>query len=696
MRSKIFFIIILIVVGLNAFSQKMSIGFIYPAGGQAGTTFEIEVGGLNVAQATEVFVSGKGVKALILKPTEKNKKPVRKKFDDQSSPQLADRLKIQVTIDKNATPGLRDFRLQSSKGVSNKLTFEVGQYPDVREQEKSTLQKPTVVSQLPATLCGQIMPGERDYFSFEVQKGATIVAAAKARTFVPYIADAVPGWFQAVITLRNSKGREVAFNDDFRTSVDPVIIYEVPENDIYTLMIHDAIFRGREDFNYRIEVGEIPYIQSIYPAVGQQGKSEILHLNAVNVDKTQVKFKPTFEGKGFFTINGKNDFVSNPVPFYSVDKTKILRNYSNQLILDKTTVVFDSLTEKSKSRTYFVDLARNESFVAEITARKLGSLLDARLALYDASGKKVAEADDTEDAMEGLMTHHADPKLKYKAIVAGKHKLVVDDVLQNSGVDYFYILERKPATSDFEVFVSPANITIPKGGTATFMLDIVSPDKKNPRLDLELQGLPRGFKTSSMEVRGNKWEVSISAPEKAKEQKLELKVLARNKTNGNNETLEVQQAVAADNMMQAFYYMHHIPAVNFVAEIIEQAPYSLHFEPEIERNIQKPISISVNDTVLALKVELRRKIGFNETVLLQLGRKTKQIVLDPIEFKPGETEKTVYIKLNMKDVAKFKGMQRPISIVGTVSGQIDKRGKRTFENALYRETTPIIILELKN
>jgi hypothetical protein len=298
--------------------------------------------------------------------------------------------------------------------------------------------------------------------------------------------------------------------------------------------------------------------------------------------------------------------------------------------------------------------------------------------------------------MEGLMTHHADPKLKYKAIAAGKYKLVVEDILQNLGVDYFYMLERKPATSDFEVFVSPANITIPKGGTATFMLDIVSPDKKYPRLDLELQGLPRGFKTSSMEVRGNKWEVSVTAPEKAKEQKLELKVLARSKTNGNIEPLEMQQAVAADNMMQAFYYMHHIPAVNFVADIIEQAPYSLHFEPEIERNLQKSIFVSPNDTVVVFKVELRRKADFNETVTLQLGRKTKQIVLDPVEFKPGETEKIIYIKLNLKDVAKFKGMQRPISIVGTVSGQIDKKGKRTFENALYRETTPIIILELKN
>lgn len=693
MRTKIFITFLYIAISLSVSGQKMSIGFVYPAGGQRGTSFETEIGGLNINQATAVMISGNGVKTELLKATEPAKKAVRKKFDDQSSPQLADRLKIRVTIDKNATPGLRDIRLLAPKGVSNKLIFEVGQYTDVRENGITGLQNPTKVAQLPATLCGQIMPGERDYYSFTAQRGTRLVAAVKARVLVPYIADAVPGWFQSTISLRNSKGREVAFNDDFRNNVDPVIIYEVPETDTYTLMIQDAVFRGREDFNYRIDVGEIPYIQYIYPPVGQKGKSGQVHLNAVNIDAKTIKFKPGFIGKGEFSTKGNQGYESNVLPFYSLNRNKKCLAYSGLMTLNNNMPVYDSLTSDSRIKEFTVELAKNESFEAVITARKLGSMLDARLVLYNQSGQKVAEADDTEDAMEGLMTNHADPVLKYKAAAGGTYKLVLEDVLQGFGADYFYLLERKPAIADFEVFVSPANISIPRGGTAIFTIDVLSSGKKIPPLDLEITGLPRGFLTSNHEVYGNKWEMSVTAPENAKEQKTELKVLVHSKTAGAAATGVERQAVAADNMMQAFYYTHYIPAVGFEAEVTKEAPFSLHFDQDIERNPDKPILISANDSVVELMLKIHRKAGFNEPVKLELNRKNKQITLEPAVFYAGETEKKIRIKLDLKDAAKFKNMRRPIAIAGTVNGEIDKKGKRSFENALYRETTPVIVLQ---
>lgn len=693
MKTKISLTLLFLAAVFAVYGQKMSIGFVYPAGGQRGTSFEIEIGGLNINQATGVMISGKGVKTELLKVAETGKKTVRKKFDDQSSPQLADRLKVRVTIDKNATPGLRDIRLLAPKGVSNKLTFEVGQYTDVRENGISGLQNPTKVAQLPATLCGQIMPGERDYFSFNVQLGTTLVAAVKGRVLVPYIADAVPGWFQPLISLYNSKGREVAFNDDYRNNVDPVIIYDVPETDTYTLMIQDAVFRGREDFNYRIDVGEIPFIQSIYPAAGQKGKSGSVHLNAVNTEAKTIKFKPAFSGKGEFSTTGINGFESNVLPFYSMDKNRKCHAYSALMTLNTNMPVYDSLTSGSRTKEFMVELKKNESFEAVITARKLGSLLDARLVLYNQSGQKVAEADDTEDAMEGLMTNHADPTLKYKATAGGLYKLVLEDVLQGFGADYFYLLERKPAIADFEVFVSPANISIPQGGTAIFTIDILSSGKKIPPLDLEIKGLPRGFLTSNHEVYGNKWEMSVTAPLNAKEQKSELKVLAHTKATGAAANGVERQAVAADNMMQAFYYTHHIPAVGFEAEVTKEAPFSLHFDQDIERNPDKTIMISPNDSVVELTLRIHRKAGFNDPVKLELNRKNKLITLEPAVFYAGETEKRIRIKLDLKDVAKFKNMRRPVAIAGTVNGEIDKKGKRSFENALYRETTPVIVLQ---
>jgi len=126
--------------------------------------------------------------------------------------------------------------------------------------------------------------------------------------------------------------------------------------------------------------------------------------------------------------------------------------------------------------------------------------------------------------------------------------------------------------------------------------------------------------------------------------------------------------------------------------VTKEAPFSLHFDSDTERNPDRPIMVSATDSVLEIRVEIRRKAGFNDPVKLELNRKNKQITLEPAVFLPGETEKKIRLKLDLKEAAKFKNMRRPIAIVGTVNGEVDKKGKRSFENALYRETTPIIVL----
>ena len=52
------------------------------------------------------------------------------------------------------------------------------------------------------------------------RKGQRLVVAAKARQLIPYLADAVPGWFQATLALSTAPGNELAYADDFR--FDPI------------------------------------------------------------------------------------------------------------------------------------------------------------------------------------------------------------------------------------------------------------------------------------------------------------------------------------------------------------------------------------------------------------------------------------------------------------------------------------------
>ena len=112
------------------------------------------------------------------------------------------------------------------------------------------------------------MPGDIDRFQFRANRGQQLVIETSARSLIPYLADAVPGWFQATLALYDAEGHEVAFADDFRFNPDPVLFYEVPKDGEYELEIRDSIYRGREDFIYRIAVSEQPFITQMFPIGG--------------------------------------------------------------------------------------------------------------------------------------------------------------------------------------------------------------------------------------------------------------------------------------------------------------------------------------------------------------------------------------------------------------------------------------------
>ena len=139
------------------------------------------------------------------------------------------------------------------------MAFYVGRLPEFREQESEPAFEPqdflaglvryppgteTPVT-LPAVVNGQLIPrepfmlhysaerftpGAADRFRFEARKGQQLVIAAAARELIPYLADAVPGWFQATLALYDAQGKQVAYDDDYRFHPDPVLFFKVPED----------------------------------------------------------------------------------------------------------------------------------------------------------------------------------------------------------------------------------------------------------------------------------------------------------------------------------------------------------------------------------------------------------------------------------------------------------------------------------
>lgn len=692
MKSKYIVLTILsLLLTTSLYAQKLSLGYLYPAGGQVGTTVEIEAGGLNINKSTKVVFSHSGISGELI-PFVENAAEVkkRKKLTDQSSPQLADRIKIRITIANDVPCGMYDLRLQGASGVSNMLPFEVSSYRNYLESGKSRPKNPDPVASLPAVLCGQMTPGGIDYFSFSGREGDQIVASVKGRQLVPYIADAVPGWFQPVVKIVDSRGREVAYSDDYYHNVDPLIITTLPKNDTYTLMIHDAIYRGRQDFNYRISLGVIPYVTGRYPAYGVVGKKIKQQIEGANLGSTKATIKPTKEGYNILTYS-TDVGTSNGVSFYGVPKGKnFVQSPEEGTLLTMSTAIADSLTAKAKIKRYKVNVMSGQKLIIELIGRRNGSRIDAVMRLRDGAGRIVAEADDNEDPLQGLMTFHADPVLKYTPNVSGELLLEVEDLHRGHGRDYHYLLLRHRQMPSFNAFVSPANITIPSGGTALFRVDIAGKAKRPAHIEIE--GLPDGFTTSNLKHYSKMWMFTITAPKDAEVKRFPIKIKLDYPGENGREKMDV---LPVDNMMQAFYYTHHIQAAELTLDVAPASPYRL----SLDFDVQQQIFISAKDDVVPVRVLIDRNPGFDEPIGLLLGKKNSMFSLDPISIEPHETEKVIYIKLNkelmQKHINKKNYPTWQMSIVGTVKGEVERQGKRTFQNAKYSEMTPFFLMKLK-
>ena len=182
----------------------------------------------------------------------------------QATPSLRQKLLVTVAADADAKPGRGELCLYGPAGISAPRPFAVSSAPHVADPLFSPPHRPAPEPppvEVPALgeviLDGQILPGSTDVFKLRLGKGRAYSFKATARELQPYIGDAVPGFFNASLTLKDETGRVVAFADDeMRFMPDPEMRFAPNADGVYRLEIHDVLYRGREDFVYSVAVSE--------------------------------------------------------------------------------------------------------------------------------------------------------------------------------------------------------------------------------------------------------------------------------------------------------------------------------------------------------------------------------------------------------------------------------------------------------
>lgn len=626
------------------------IGYVYPAGGQQGTTFQVKLGGQGLDGISTVLVSGTGVHvkvvdylrklgpqdmallneqirtlrrgsrgralaASVAPPSTSDtmvmdsmmdtatgaagslaagkgdatalimariQKRITEYVNRPACASIASLLYAEVTIDSNAQPGEREITLVTSRGVSNPLVFYVGQLPEHSRkpmltshfqvlgkehlaQRKRPDEEVEVRITVPCTVNGQIAPGEVNRYRFDARRGQRLVISTVARQLVPFLADAVPGWFQPVLKLYDGDGKEVAYNDDYRFKPDPIISYTVPEDGEYMLEITDAIYRGREDFVYRVTIGELPLMTSIFPLGARAGGVEKVSTEGWNMQGAQVKLPPAGAEPGVYRVTAsKAGFVSNPLPFAldrlpeSSDREPNNDPASAQPV--KLPVMVNGRIDRPGDADVFEVVGRaGQKLVAEVHARRLDSPLDSFLRVTDAGGKVLAFNDDCDDLGDGMNTHHADSYVMVTLPADGKYYVHLTDTAQSGGAAYAYRLRLSAPRPDFALRVVPSSISMRRGGSATVTVYAIRKDGFTGPIKLGLKDAPDGFSARFATLPADQPVARLTVKTNLTETKEPVRLVVEGRATLRDREV-ARAAVPAEDRMQAFLWRHLVPA----------------------------------------------------------------------------------------------------------------------------------------
>jgi hypothetical protein len=582
-------------------------GYVYPAGGRQGSHLQVTVGGQFLDGAKDVRLSGAGVQARVLgidKPLagrelndarerlqelQKNARDpaiqkeliaLREKIGESlrrsSNPSLSELLTLDITIAADAESGTRSLRIVTATGTANPVTFSVGQLPEFRERDvKNTSGDSELPITLPAVVNGRIIPGESDRirfplrqlpqympgdvdrYRFTARKGQHLVIAVAARELTPYLADAVPGWFQAVVTIFDSSGHEVAYDDDYRFHPDPVLHYEIPADGEYVAEIRDALYRGREDFVYRMTIGELPFITGVFPLGGPAGRRTKIAVTGWNLPSRTTAFDARRKETGVYPIAVDGASRSNTMPFAVSDLPETIEREPNDSRaraqqLKLPAIVNGRIQQAGDVDVYKFNGREGQRIVAEVFARRLESPLDSYLELTDARGKRIAFNDDHEDKATWWLTHHADSYLAATLSARGIYFLRIGDVQHKGGAEYAYRLRLDAPRPDFELRVTPSAISI--AGTVPVTVHALRKDGFDGEIALALKDGAGFLLAGGVVPRGqDEVRVTLTAPQRGMSGPVAIRLEGRATVDGRS---IVREALPADDRMQAFAYHH--------------------------------------------------------------------------------------------------------------------------------------------
>lgn len=363
-----------------------TIARVSPLGVARGMTIEMEVEGFNLAKASAIYFSEKGITGKILRI---------KELPDQAELRLGanggassielgqiparNQVSVEIDVSTEAKVGPVNFRLLTPLGTSPVGTFLVEPfYGEAADMEPNDTVDNAPELYLPAILTGAISRnGDVDHYKIKARAGQQVVfengATMLGSTLQPIVR-----------ILREDQSVAAEFGQDGGESVRR-FAHRFDKEGFYFIQIGDFQQSGRASHFYRIKAGDFTIVTSVYPLGVQKGKTANLSLEGLNVSETKLAVKGEPSERDAFAV------VFRPGKAFN-DVRLELGQHPEAEGVEKLIFPLTVNGKLSDTARFRFNARRGEELVFEVDARRAGSDIDSFLEVLDMQAKPIERA----------------------------------------------------------------------------------------------------------------------------------------------------------------------------------------------------------------------------------------------------------------------------------------------------------------
>jgi len=241
---------------------------VFPCGGRAGTKIVVQITGTDLDGAHSLTFAHPGITA----------NPVLLPADSFWPEPRPDGLKFQVSVRPDIPPGLYEVRASGTNGLSTSRVFAVG---PASAQEEGThpgaphlaLANPFPI-QLEQTINGRLTPQQSNYHRITLRSGDRVSLCLSALT--------LDSRADPRVAVLDASGRELAAARG-NGERDPLVDFRAETDGDYLVAVHDLLYRGGNDFFYRLVVSKAPRVDALEPLAMGAGATSSLTLIGRNL-----------------------------------------------------------------------------------------------------------------------------------------------------------------------------------------------------------------------------------------------------------------------------------------------------------------------------------------------------------------------------------------------------------------------------